>query len=107
MIEVTCPHDIVERDIAVSADGYCPLCQTLRRAFVAAAILSMGIGVKSAANFATPAAIGTAAADTTVVHEAIGTCTSGCTVITTIAIASTSYSWYHELALKFVSDRSK
>ena len=27
MIEVICPHDIVERDIAVSADGYCPLCQ--------------------------------------------------------------------------------
>ena len=27
MIEVTCPHDIVERDIAVSADGSCPLCQ--------------------------------------------------------------------------------
>jgi len=24
---MTCTHDIVERDIAVSADGYCPLCQ--------------------------------------------------------------------------------
>jgi hypothetical protein len=21
-----CPHDITERDVAVSADGYCPLC---------------------------------------------------------------------------------
>jgi hypothetical protein len=30
MIEVTCPHDIAERDIAVSADGYCPLCQAAK-----------------------------------------------------------------------------
>ena len=23
---MSCPHDITERDVAVSADGYCPLC---------------------------------------------------------------------------------
>lgn len=23
---MTCPHDITERDVAVLADGYCPLC---------------------------------------------------------------------------------
>jgi len=23
---VACTHDITERDVAVSADGYCPLC---------------------------------------------------------------------------------
>lgn len=24
---MTCPHDITERDVAVTADGMCPLCQ--------------------------------------------------------------------------------
>ena len=26
---MACPHDITERDVAVSADGYCPLCQAV------------------------------------------------------------------------------
>jgi hypothetical protein len=35
---MTCTHDIVERDVAVSADGYCPLCQAAEIARLKAAL---------------------------------------------------------------------
>jgi hypothetical protein len=45
---MTCPHDITERDVAVSADGYCPLCQAIEIKQLKATLRRLKIALKEA-----------------------------------------------------------
>ena len=39
---MTCSHDFIEREIAVTADGYCPLCMSVEIGRLRAALIDIG-----------------------------------------------------------------